>query len=163
MGSSCLDLAPGCCDSGRPGLGVWRTPRVTVMTVVVIVQPLNHVQLFVTPWTASQRLPCPSPSPGVCSNSCPLSQWCHQTISSSVTPFSSSSQSFTPPGSFPVSWLFTSGGQSIGASTSASVHWPLPNPESEDKILKSVLLKTGSAHKPLTKSNQIGFYSEYHY
>ena len=67
------------------------------------------------------RPPCPSPSPGVCSNSGPLSQWCHPTISSSVTPFSSCLQSFPAPGSFPMSWLFTSGGQCIGASTSASV------------------------------------------
>ena len=57
------------------------------------------------------RLPCPSPSPGVCSNSCPLSQWRHPTISSSVVPFSSCSQSCPASGSFPVSWLFTSGGQ----------------------------------------------------
>ena len=67
------------------------------------------------------RPPCPSPSPGVCSDSGPLSQWCHPTISSSVTPFSSCLQSFPAPGSFPMSWLFTSGGQCIGASTSASV------------------------------------------
>ena len=62
------------------------------------------------------RLPCPSPSPGVFSNSCPLSQSCHPTISSSVFPFSSCLQSFPASGSFLMSWLFTSGGQSIGAS-----------------------------------------------
>ena len=67
------------------------------------------------------RLPYPSLSPRVCSNSCPLSWWCHPTISSSITPFSSRPQSFPAPGSFPVSRLFTSGGQSIGASASASV------------------------------------------
>ena len=67
------------------------------------------------------RLPCPSPSPGACSNSCPLSQWCHPTISSSVVPFSSCLQSFPASGFFPMSWLFTSGGPSIGASVSASV------------------------------------------
>ena len=72
-----------------------------------------------TPWTAS--LPCPTPSPGACSNSCPLSQWCYPTISSSVVPFSSRLQSFPASRSFPVSWLFASGGQSIGASASASV------------------------------------------
>ena len=66
------------------------------------------------------RLPCPSPSPGVCSNSCPLSQWCHQTIPSSVIPFSSCPQSFPATGSFLVSWPFSSNGQSIGASASAS-------------------------------------------
>ena len=57
------------------------------------------------------RLPCPSPSPGACSNSCALSRWCHPTISSSVTPFSSCLQSFLASGSFPMSQLFTSGGQ----------------------------------------------------
>ena len=64
------------------------------------------------------RLPCPSPSPRVCSNSCPLRQWCHPTISSSVIPFSSCLQSFPASGSFPMSQFFASGGQSIGASAS---------------------------------------------
>ena len=59
-----------------------------------------------------------SPSPGACSNSCPLSRWCHPTISSSVAPFSSCLQSFPAPGSFPVSQLFPSGGQNVGASAS---------------------------------------------
>ena len=63
----------------------------------------------------------PSPTPRAYSNSCPLSQWCHPTISSSVGPFSSPLQSFPPLGSFPVSHFFTSGGQSIGVSASASV------------------------------------------
>ena len=67
------------------------------------------------------RPPCPSQTPGACSNSCPLSQWCHSTISSSVIPFSSYLQSFPSWGSFPVSQLFASGGQSIGVSASASV------------------------------------------
>ena len=67
------------------------------------------------------RLPCPSPSPGAYSNSCPLSWWCHPTISSSVVPFSSCLQSFPASGSFLMSQLFTSGGQSIGASASISV------------------------------------------
>ena len=66
-------------------------------------------------------LPCPSLSPGVCSNSCPSSQWCYLTISSSVAPFSSCPRSFPASGSFPMSQLFTSGGQSIGALASASV------------------------------------------
>ena len=69
------------------------------------------------------RLPCPSLSPGVCSNSCPLSQWCYPTISSFVVPFSPCPQSFPASGSFPMSRLFTSGGQSIGASALA---WGLP-------------------------------------
>ena len=64
------------------------------------------------------RLPCPSLSPWVCSNPCPLCQWCHTTISSSFTPFSSCPQSFPASGSFPMSWLFTPGGQSIDASAS---------------------------------------------
>ena len=64
------------------------------------------------------RLPCPSPSPGACSNSCPFSWWCHPTISSSVVPFSSCLQSFPASGSFPMSWFFASGGQSIGVSAS---------------------------------------------
>ena len=67
------------------------------------------------------RPPCPSPTPGVYSSSCPLSQWCHPTISSSVVPFSSCPQSFPASGSFPMNQLFPSGDQSIGASSSASV------------------------------------------
>ena len=67
------------------------------------------------------RLPCPSPTPRVCSNSCPLSRWCHPTISSSVIPFSCCLQSFPALGSFPMSQFFASGGQSIGVSASASV------------------------------------------
>ena len=66
-------------------------------------------------------LPCPSPTPGTCSDSCPSSCWCHPTISSSVVPFSSRLQSFPASGSFPMSHFFTSGGQSIGVSASASV------------------------------------------
>ena len=64
------------------------------------------------------RPPCPSTTPGVCSNSCPL-RWCHPTISSSVVPFSSRLQSFPASGSFQMSWLFASGGQSIGVSASS--------------------------------------------
>ena len=67
------------------------------------------------------RLPCPSPTLGACSKSCPLSQWCHPAISSSVVPFSSCLQSFPASGSFPMSQFFASDGQSIGVSASASV------------------------------------------
>ena len=67
------------------------------------------------------RPPCPSPTPGAYPNSRPSSQWCHPTISSSVIPFSSCLQSFPASGSFPMSQLFASGGQSIGVSASASV------------------------------------------
>ena len=78
------------------------------------------------------RLPCPSPTPRAYSNSCLSSQWCHPIISSSVIPFSSCLQSSPASGSFPMSQFFTSDGQSIGASASASVlpmniqgWWPL--------------------------------------
>ena len=67
------------------------------------------------------RPPCPSPTPGVYSNSCPLSRWCHPTISSSVILFSSCLQSLPASGSVPMSRFFASGGQSIGVSASASV------------------------------------------
>ena len=67
------------------------------------------------------RLPCPSASPWVCSNACSLSLWCHPVISSSVISFFSCPQSFPDLGYFLVSWLFTSGSQSTGASASASV------------------------------------------
>ena len=67
------------------------------------------------------RLPCPSPAPGAYSNSCPSSQWCHPAISSSVVPFSSHLQSFATLGSFQMHLFFTSGGQIIGVSASASV------------------------------------------
>ena len=66
------------------------------------------------------RPPCPSPTPGVHPNPSPLSRWCHPTISSSVIPFSSCPQSFPASGSFPMSQLFTSGGQNIGVSASTS-------------------------------------------
>ena len=67
------------------------------------------------------RLPCPSPTPRVYPNSCPFSQWCHPTISSSVIPFSSGLQSFPTSGSFQMTQFFTSGGQNIGISVSTSV------------------------------------------
>ena len=76
-------------------------------------QSLSHVRLFVTPRTAA--------TPGAYPNSCPLSQWCHPTISSSVVPLSSCPQSFPASGSFPMSQFLTSGGQSIGVSASTSV------------------------------------------
>ena len=84
------------------------------------VQSLSHVQLLWPHGLQHFRLSCPSPSPGVCSNSCPLSQWCHPTVSSSVVPFSCP-QSFPASGSFLMNQLFASGDQSIGASASASV------------------------------------------
>ena len=85
---------------------------------LAVVQSLSCVWLF---GLQHARLSCPSLSPRVCSNSCPLSWWCHPTILSSVSPFSSCLQSFPASGSFPMSQFFVSGGQSIGASSSASV------------------------------------------
>ena len=84
----------------------------------------SSVQLCLTLWPHESqhiRPPFPSPTPGVHPNPCPLSQWCHATISSSVVPFSSCSQSFPASGSFQMSQLFASGGQSIGVSASTSV------------------------------------------
>ena len=84
------------------------------------VQSLSLVQLFVTPWTTAHQASL-SITNSHSLNSCPLSRWCHPTISSSVIPFPSFLQSFSASGSFPVSQLFASGGQSIGASASALV------------------------------------------
>ena len=89
--------------------------------IISSIQLLSHVWLFATPWIAAARLPCLSPTPRACSNSRPLSWWCHPTISSSVIPFSSWLQSFPASGSFPLSQFFVSGGQNIGVSASASV------------------------------------------
>ena len=80
----------------------------------------SHLTLC-EPMDTARRLPCPSPTPGACSNSCPSSWWCHPTISSPVIPFSYCLQSFPASGSFPMSQFFTSGGQSIGVSAATSV------------------------------------------
>ena len=85
------------------------------------VQSLSHVRFFVTHELQHTRPPCPSPTPGVHPNPCPSSQWCHPTISSSAVPSSSCPQFFPASGSFQMSQLFTSGGQSIGVSASVSV------------------------------------------
>ena len=79
----------------------------------VIVQSLSHVQLLATPWTIAHQVSLSFTISRSCSNSCPLSQWCYLTISSSVAPFSSCPRSFPASGSFPMSRLFASGGQSI--------------------------------------------------
>ena len=93
---------------GLPNSDSWGDPQDNILLCPILLHyGLQHI-----------RLPCPSPPPRVCSNSCPLSQWCHPTISSSVIPFSSYPPSFPGSGSFPVSQLSISGGQSIGASAS---------------------------------------------
>ena len=85
------------------------------------VQSLSRVWLFMTHEPQHARTPCPSPTPGLYPNPCPLSQWCHPTILSSVIPFSSCPQSFPASGSFQMSQLLAWGGQSTGVSASASV------------------------------------------
>ena len=92
--------------------------RLLTALLLFVVQLLTHVRLFATPWLQHARLLTPPLSPKVCSNSCPLSRWCYLTISSSVISFSFNLQSFPASGAFPMSWLFTSGGQSIGTSAS---------------------------------------------
>ena len=98
------------------------------------------------------RPPCPSPTPGGYSDSCPLSRWCHPTISPSAIPFSPFSQSFPAPGFFPMSWLLASGGQSIGASASASV--VAQTVGVRDGVKHSFLLLT-EAPKPISQHPQI--------
>ena len=102
----------------------------TMVSITASCYHMNLVQLSVqfscsvmsdSLWTHElqhTRLPCPSPSPGACSNSCPSSRWYHPTILSSVILFSSCLQSFPASGSFPMSQFFTSGGQNIGVSAS---------------------------------------------
>ena len=105
---------PKCPSAGGQTHELWYTHG-------VVVQSLSHIRLFATLWIAAPRLPCPSPSPRACSNSCPLSQWSHPAVSSSVVPFSSWLQYPPASGSFPMSQLFISGGQGTGASASAVV------------------------------------------
>ena len=98
-------------------------PLVGELRCVCSVQ-FSHSVMFDSSWAHGlqhARLPCPSSAPGACLNSCPSSRWYHPTISSFVVPFSSCLQSFPASGSFPKSQFFTSGGQSIGVSASASV------------------------------------------
>ena len=90
------------------------------LPLIVSIQSLSHVQLFVTPWTAARQASLSTNSWSLLK--CPLTRWCHPTISSSVIPWLSSClQSFPASGSFPMNWFFASGGQSIGTSASASV------------------------------------------
>ena len=85
------------------------------------VQSLSRVRLFVTPWTSALEASLSITNSRSHTNPCPWSRWCHPTISSSVVPFSPCPQSFPASGSFPISQLFTSGGQRIGVSASTSV------------------------------------------
>ena len=100
-----------------PGIEPWSLASPAFSSV----QLLSHVWLFATPGLQHTMPLCPLPTPRVYSNSCPLSWWCHPAISSSVIPFSSCPQSFPASGSFQMSQLFVSGGQSIGESASTSV------------------------------------------
>ena len=113
----------------------WRTERLKQKQDVHFFPDIKNVQFFRRCCSIAKscltvcdpkackhsRLPCPSPSPRACSHSYALSQWCHPTISSSVAPFYSYPQIFPALGSFPMSWLFASGGPSIVASALASV------------------------------------------
>ena len=91
-----------------------------LLTVSESVQSFSRVHLFVTPWTTACQASLSITNSRVYPNSCPLSGWCHPTISSSITPFSSCLQSFPASGSSQMSQFFASGGQSIGVSASAS-------------------------------------------
>ena len=99
-----------------------RLPKGAIIALSVQFSPVTHSCLTLCDpmGYSTTRPPCPSPAPGACSNSCPLSQWCHPTISSSVITFSSCLQSFPASGSLLMSQFFTSGGQSIGVSASTS-------------------------------------------
>ena len=110
---------------------MWHLPR---QIFDLAIESLNKIQFSLVQFSRSvmsyslqphglqhARPPCPSPTSGVYPNSCPLSQWCHPTISSSVVPFSSRLQSFWASRSFPMSQFFTSGSQSTGVSDSTSV------------------------------------------
>ena len=89
--------------------------------LLLSVQSLSRVRHFATPWITACQASCPSPTPGIYTNPCTSSWWCHPTIWSSVVPFSSCPQSFQASRASPMSQLFTWGGQSIGVSASTSV------------------------------------------
>ena len=101
----------------------WGAPK-SLQVVTAAPAAAKSLQLCPTLWPHKPqhtRPPCPSPTPRAHPNPCPLSRWCHPTISSSIVPFSSCAQSFPAAGSFQMSQLFASGGQSIGVSASTSV------------------------------------------
>ena len=107
------------------------------------------------------RPPCPSPTPGVHSNPCPSSRWCHPIISSSVVPFSSCPQSFPASESSPMSQLFTSGGQNSGVSASTSV-LPMNTQNNYTSIKKSVLSRKDLASTRLLGYHQSGITGKFH-
>ena len=115
----------GICHLNCSTIFICMNTLVIILEIILCIFQFSSVaQLCPTLWPHGlqhTRPPCPLPTPGVYSNSCPLSWWRHSTISSSVIPFSSCIQSFPASGSFQMSQLFTSGGQSIGVSASASV------------------------------------------
>ena len=124
--------------------------------LLVGVQLVSRVWLFVTPWTAAGQASLSfSISLGVFSNSCPFSRWCHPTISSSATPFSSYSQSFPASGSFPVSQLFTSSGQSIEAWVTLLIRALILL--NEDPILTTSLNLNYVFKGPSLKTANLGF------
>ena len=107
----------------------WEKKWTKIWTEKIFKEPISSVQFshlvmsnFLRPHgLQNARPPCPSPTPGIYSNSCPIGRWCNPTISSSVVPFSSCLQTFPTSGSFPKSQFFTSDGQNIGVSALASV------------------------------------------
>ena len=101
------------------GIFSYRHDKLPQYVTVISDQSLRRARLFVIPWIAARRLPCP-PTPGVHSDPCPSSQWYHPAISSSVVPFSSCPKSLPASGSFPMSQLFAWGAQSTGVSALAS-------------------------------------------
>ena len=121
-----LDLRHTYSRKAGPSEACWESRSLFILPGVTqsrasVIQLLSHLWLSASHGLQHARLPCLSSSAGVCSNPCPLSQWCHPTISSSGVPFSSWLQSFPTSRSFPISWPFISGGQSIRVSASASV------------------------------------------
>ena len=106
---------------GKAQTGLVDIPNVFSPVQFSSVRSFSRVQHFATPWTTTRQPPCPSPTARVYLNPCPLCRWWHPAILFSVIPFSSCPQSFPASGSFPMSQLSTSGGQSIGVSASTSV------------------------------------------
>ena len=109
----------GCISEPRCLLSIKNTPEILLLRVLFCRSVTTSCLALQLHGLQHARLPRPSPSPGVCWNSCPLNRWCHPTISSSVTPFFSCPQACPAPGSFPVSRLFISSGQSVAAFCSS--------------------------------------------